>query len=376
MRVVVAGGGLTGLAAGAALRRAGHHVVVAEQAPAVRATGAGIGLWRNAQTVFEQIGIGPQVAAIGTTVDTWFFDAAGHRLRAEGFGAEDHQLTLIPRPALNDLLAEAVGRSNIRLDARVLRFDERPDDVAVHLSTGEVLTADLLIGADGVHSTVRAHLVPGSDAVPHAGHYAWRALVPAGQERRESTVLTVGRDRTRGGYSRIAGGRVMWMVNQIGSGTLTGTLREQALARAHRMNDGGWHDDLIRLIESTPEESILRNEVLVVPPLPTWTGARTTLIGDAAHALSPHISAGGNLGLEDVGVLAAFLHGEPDLPAALQAFGAARMLRFDRVRELAADVAAATDAATFADRYATFSHWMLTTEEEAYPVRNGARSHG
>jgi 2-polyprenyl-6-methoxyphenol hydroxylase-like FAD-dependent oxidoreductase len=200
--------------------------------------------------------------------------------------------------------------------------------------------------------------------------------VPAGLERHESTVLTVGRDRTRGGYSRIAGDRVMWMVNQIGSGTLTGTLREQALERAHRMNDGGWHDDLIRMIESTPEESILRSQVMVVPALPTWTGARTTLIGDAAHALSPHISAGGNLGLEDVGVLAACLREEPDLATALHVFGEARMRRFDRVREFAADVAAATDAATFAQRYAAFSHWMLTTEEEAYRVRDGARAHG
>ena len=361
MRVVVAGGGLTGLTAGAALRRAGWEVVVAEQAPAIRAAGAGIGLWRNAVTVFEQIGIAAQVERIGTTVDTWFFDPTGHRLRADGFAEEDHRFTLVPRAALNDLLADAVGRSRIRLGARVVGFDERTDHVAVHLSTGEVLTADLLVGADGVYSNVRAHLVPGSEAVPHTGHHAWRALVPAGQERHDSTVLTVGHNRTRGGYSRIAGDRVMWMVNQFGCPPLTGNRKEQALERARQMNDGGWHDDLTRMIEATPEEAILANQVMIVPPLPTWTGERTTLIGDAAHALSPHIAAGGTLGVEDVGVLTDFLSEEPDLPSALRGFQKARMLRFDRVQELSGQVERAADATEFAERYAAFIHWMLDT---------------
>lgn len=361
MRVVVAGGGLTGLTAGAALRRAGHDVVVAEQAPAVRAAGAGIGLWRNALRVLDRIGVAAQVERIGTTVDTWFFDATGHRLRADGYAEEDHRFTLVPRAALNHLLADAVGRPNIRLDARVVRFDERADEVAVHLSTGEVLTADLLVGADGVYSTVRAHLVPGSEAVPHAGHHAWRALVPAGRERRDSTILTVGRDRTRGGYSRIAGERVMWMVNQFGSPPPVGSNKEQALQRAHEMNEGGWHDDLIRMIEATPEEAVLANQIMLVPPLPAWTGARTTLIGDAAHALSPHIAAGGTLGIEDVGVLTDLLSREPDLPSALRDFQKARMLRFDRVREFSAEVEAAAGASEFAERYAAFTHWMLAT---------------
>ncbi|AGL16456.1 NAD(P)/FAD-dependent oxidoreductase [Actinoplanes sp. N902-109] len=367
MRVVIAGGGLTGLTAGVALLRAGHDVVVVERAPAIRAAGSGIGLWRNAITVFERIGLGPQVQHISTIVDTYFFDPAGRRLRAEGFTAEDHQLVLIPRGALNDLLAAAIGASRIRLGAAVTGFDEGPDGVAVRLSTGEVLSADLLIGADGVHSSVRAHLVPGSEPVPHGGHHAWRALVPAGRERHRSTVVTIGHQRTRGGYSRISGARTMWMVNQFDCPPLTGAKREQALERAHRLNDGGWQDDLLRLIESTPEEDILFNPVLIVPELPAWTAAHTVLIGDAAHALSPHISAGGNLGIEDVGVLVSWLSREPELSSALHEYEKARRLRFDRVRQFSAQIEAADGAAEFAERYATFSHWMLASGPDAYP---------
>lgn len=107
-------------------------------------------------------------------------------------------------------------------------YTENETEIVVHLADGEELRADLLIGADGVYSRVRARLVPGSDAAVHAGHYAWRAMVPAGNERPEGTVLTVGRDGTRGGYARVAEGTTMWMINQFEAGPLTGGKRRAA----------------------------------------------------------------------------------------------------------------------------------------------------
>ncbi|WP_257153806.1 FAD-dependent monooxygenase [Streptomyces lunaelactis] len=119
----------------------------------------------------------------------------------------------MPRPELNNLLADTIGRDRIRLDAHVTGYTETGSDVAVHLANGETLRTDLLIGSDGVHSHVRKQLVPGSDAVTHSGHYAWRAIVPTGNQKPEATVLTVGHRRTRGGYARIARDRTVWMVN-------------------------------------------------------------------------------------------------------------------------------------------------------------------
>ncbi|MEV7319523.1 FAD-dependent monooxygenase [Streptomyces sp. NPDC093970] len=361
MRTVIVGGSLVGLTAAASLQLNGDEVTVLEQAPEVRAAGAGIGLWPNALREFDRIGIGATVRALGSRIDTWFHDADGRRIRAAGSAASDHRFLLVPRPALNSLLADTVGRDRIRTGARATGYTEDGPEVVVHLADGTDLRADLLIGADGVYSRTRAQLVPGSEAVAHDGHYAWRALVPAGDERPEGTVLTVGRDRTRGGYARVTEGRTMWMVNQFDAGPLTGGKRDRALARARNLAGAGWHDDLLRMIAETPEEAVLENQIMVVPPLDRWTSPRVALIGDAAHGLSPHISAGGTLGVEDAGVLRAALAAGPDTRTALARYEAARTARFTEVRAHAAAVEQAVGAREFAERYAAFSHWMLTT---------------
>ena len=110
MRVIVAGGGIVGLTAGAALRWAGAEVVVCEQAEEVRAAGASIGLWTNALEVFGAVGIREPVEALGTGVSTWFYDAAGRPHRAADSSEADHAFLLVPRPELNQTLADAVGR--------------------------------------------------------------------------------------------------------------------------------------------------------------------------------------------------------------------------------------------------------------------------
>jgi 2-polyprenyl-6-methoxyphenol hydroxylase-like FAD-dependent oxidoreductase len=360
MRVIIAGGGIVGLTTAVALRGTGADVVVYEQAPRVRAAGASIGLWSNALEVFAQHGVADRVAALGTEVSTWFHDATGRRHRAPGHGPEDHTFLLLPRARLNEELADAAGRDVIVCDRRVTGYAEDADGVTVRFADGGTDRADLLVGADGVYSRVRAQLLPEHSALAHAGHFAWRALVPSGDEPSEGTVLTVGPHRTRGGYVRTYGGMTMWMVNQFDCAPLTGTPKEQALERAALLNDGGWNDALARLIEATPDASILHGQIVLVPPLPRWTTDRVVLVGDAAHGLSPHIAAGGTLGVEDVGVLVRALAAGPGLPAALRAYEAERVPRYAAVREYSRTVELATTAPRYAEAYAAFSHWMLT----------------
>ncbi|WP_086802899.1 FAD-dependent monooxygenase [Streptomyces caniscabiei] len=358
---VIVGGGLVGLTAAASLRLIGHEVTVLERAPRIRAAGAGIGLWANALREFDHLGVGRAIRDMGIEQNTWFFTPAGDPVRAPGHTDSDHRFLLVPRPELNNLLADTIGRDRIRLDAHVTGYTETEADVVVHLADGGTLRTELLIGADGVHSQVRDRLMPGSDAVRHSGHYAWRAIVPTGHRSTESTVLTVGHHRTRGGYARVARDRTVWMINQFDAGPLGGSKRERALERARHLAEAGWNDDLLSMIAATPEEAILENEVTLVPELPRWTGARVALIGDAAHGLSPHIASGGTLGIEDVGVLRACLTAEADLEKALTTYEQTRRARFATVREHSAAVEKAGDAAEFAERYAAFSHWMLTT---------------
>ncbi|MFD4633767.1 FAD-dependent oxidoreductase [Streptomyces sp. NPDC058284] len=111
---------------------------------------------------------------------------------------------------------------------------------------------------------------------------------------------------------------------QFDAGELVGSKRDRALLRARNVAESGWHDELLEMIAATPEESILENQIMLVPELRRWTTDRVALIGDAAHGLSPHIAVGGTLGMED-----------------------------------------ADGAAESAERYAAFTHWVINTAPTA-----------
>lgn len=359
-RAVVIGAGIVGLTTGLALRRAGIDVVICEQAAEIRAAGAGLGLWANALAVFDELGIGEQVRAVGKTSEMYFHDPSGLLLDTPEFGVEDHRYLLVHRARLNDLLADAVGHENIRLDTGFHEYEEHASHVEVRLSGGDSEEADVLVGADGTYSAVRAQLVPGTPAQEHPGHHAWRAVIPAADITVLRNRLVLGPNGCRGGYVRTHDGSVYWLVNQFQSPPLTGTRKQQALERARHLEDAGEDGILADLIGATPEELILHNQIMLVPPLPHWVSARVALAGDAAHAMSPHITAGATLGVEDAGLLGHLLGSTGDVPAALATYEATVMPRYARAAELSAAVEHSLSPQDFARHYAAFSHWMTT----------------
>ena len=360
MRAAVIGAGIIGLTSGLALRRAGIEVKVYERAPEIRAAGTGLGLWDNAMEVFDELDIGQQVRAIGKPGEMYFHDAAGQLLDTPEFGAEFHEFLLVHRAKLNDLLAYAVGPENICLATGFEAYEEHEDHVTVRLSDGSEEDVDVLIGADGVYSSVRTQLVPGAAAQEHPGHHVWRALIPDPETAVTEDRLILGTDGCRGGYVRTYDGGVYWLVNQFNTPALTGTLKQQVLERAAHLGEDGRNQILVDLIGATPEREILHNQIMIVPPLPHWVSSHVALAGDSAHAMSPHITAGATLGIEDAALLGRLLTAPADVPAALATYEADRMPRYAHVARLSAAVEHAPTPREFARNYAAFHHWMLT----------------
>src|SRR5438067_638307 len=273
-RVLIVGGGIVGLTAGIALRRSGAEVILYERAPEIRAAGASLGLWQNALRAFDAAGVGDAVRGIGRQAEMVFHDPSARLLTTPEFGPEDHSYLLVSRSHLTDLLADTLGRERIRLGCPVTGFVEESDQVTVRLADGSTEAGDLLLGADGVHSTVRAQLVPGAAAQEHAGHVAWRAVLPAAPEGIEGDVLVIGHQRCRGGYLKSPEGGAFWLLAQFQSPPVTGNHREECLQRAGNLDDGGWNSVLTKLITATPEDRILFNQILIVPELDKWVSGR------------------------------------------------------------------------------------------------------
>jgi 2-polyprenyl-6-methoxyphenol hydroxylase-like FAD-dependent oxidoreductase len=360
MRAAVIGAGIVGLTSGLALRRAGFEVAVYERAPEIRAAGTGLGLWDNAMAVLDELGVGEQVRAIGKPGEMYFHDAAGRLLDTPEYGVEFHRFLLVHRAKFNDLLADAVGRGSIRLATGFASYEEYEDHVTVRLTDGSADDVDLLVGADGAFSTLREQLLPGAVAQEHPGHHVWRALIPDPGVAITEDRLILGTDGCRGGYVRTYDGGVYWLVNQFNTPALTGTLKQQSLQRAAHLGETGRNRILVDLIGATPEEEILHNQIMIVPPLPYWASARVVLAGDSAHAMSPHITAGATLGIEDAALLGRLLTAPADVPAALAAYGADRIPRYAHVAKLSAAVEHAPTPQDFARNYAAFHHWMLS----------------
>ncbi|HEY3711703.1 MAG TPA: FAD-dependent monooxygenase [Amycolatopsis sp.] len=360
-RAVVAGGGIVGLTTGLALRQAGFDVLVCEQEPEVGGVGASLGLWENALAVFDRLGVGSGIRAAGHPSAVRYQDPTGQILDEYYADLTDVEYLMITRRRLNQLLAEAVGQDHVRTSARVTGYEDRADAVTVRFEDGSTTETDLLVGADGVYSKVREQLSPGSAAQEYPGHLAWRGIVP------ESAIpeianerFVVGRERTRGGVLRSGGGMAFWVLAQLGAQSSSASGKEEALALVPHLHEGDWAFQLREAIEATPEDKVVRNRVMAVPLQNRWVDGSVALAGDAAHALSPHITSGASLGIEDAVVLADHLGQSSDVPAALKAYEAERLPRYAEVYRRVDEVAeASVEPHEFAKEFFGFIRWML-----------------
>ncbi|MCE9573195.1 MAG: FAD-dependent monooxygenase, partial [Deltaproteobacteria bacterium] len=235
----------------------------------------------------------------------------------------------IHRARLHAALLDAAGRERVRTDAGVTGYAARQGGVTVHTTAGD-LEADLLVGADGLHSAVRAQLV-GDGAPRYAGYTSWRGVTTeaaAGIALDARTTEAWGRG-ARFGVVGIGGGEVYWFaVADAPAGEQDDGDPRPALAARF----AGWHPPIEALIAATPAERIVRTDIRDRPPITTWARDRVVLLGDAAHPMTPNLGQGGGQAIEDAVALDACLAEAPGATAeALARYQHIRVARANRI---------------------------------------------
>ncbi len=339
MRVIVVGAGIGGLTAAGLLARAGHETVLVEKARAFGEVGAGIQIAPNASRVLASLGLGEPLAAVGTTAERvvyrrWRDDA---EILASPIGDAHlerygHPYFNVYRPDLIEVLRQGLTHPErpveVRLGAEVLDVATTADGATVAPADGEVLAADVIVGADGIKSAVRTALF-GAMPGRFSGWLAYRALVPRDRVPDWPIEITnrLGPDRHLVSYFVGRDQRYLNLVCVVPepSWDLESWTEPGELADL-RDHFADWSPAVQAILDEVVEP-VHRWALYDREPLDAWTRGRVTLLGDACHPMVPFMAQGACMAIEDAAVLTRCLDDGPTPGAAIARYERARLPR-------------------------------------------------
>lgn len=344
MDIIIIGAGLGGLTAAACLLQQGHRVRVFEQATQLGEVGAGIQMSANAMKVLDAIGLRPlieQTVVRPKAFEFRRFDDGEllHRLplgeqHEEKHGAPYFQ---IHRSDLHQALQQrvrALDANAVQVNARAVQVIDESDHAGVVLADGRRETAELLIGADGIKSVVREHVI-GKDAPVFTGQVAWRCIVPT--ERIPPHLRT---DIVSSIWCGPANHAVMYylragsLLNFVGCVERPAEDESWTSLRPWEELDAdyqGWHPMVRAVIEHVDRDQCFRWTLNNRVPSMNWSRGHITLMGDAVHATLPYMAQGAAMAIEDAAVLSRALALDTPLPQALLRYHSHRAPRTARV---------------------------------------------
>jgi 2-polyprenyl-6-methoxyphenol hydroxylase-like FAD-dependent oxidoreductase len=326
---LIVGAGIGGLSAAIALRQAGWNVRVFERASSARELGFGVALAPNAVAALDALGVADTVLSRGHAPDIW----VGEMRRMNGTvfkraefparAALGGPLMIALRPALHGALLEAVGREALTLDAEATGFSADDRGAVLHLAGGADVRGDILVGADGMYSSIRRQLHPGESPPRPSGIVAVRGAVHgvshllgdlSGVYYLDAGVETV--------FVRASQTGMYWFM-ALARELVPDGMTDPAAVVAHMAPR---FDDTFRAVTSATDD--LRFDVIVDrDALPFWGRDTVTLLGDAAHPLLPHTGQGAAQAMVDAVTLGRALRGTVDVVPALRAYEASRRPR-------------------------------------------------
>jgi 2-polyprenyl-6-methoxyphenol hydroxylase-like FAD-dependent oxidoreductase len=330
---MVIGAGAGGLTAALALRQAGIETTVFEQAQEPLKVGAGLHVWTNALLSLQRIGLAADLASAGIVLERSRFMTHRGKVLADwptgAWGRSYGAPTIgVRRPALAEVLRFSLGSEPLRFGMRCTGFEQDADGVEARFEDGQVERSDLLIGADGLMSTIRGRLL--GDAPPrYSGTSGWRAVIDWPDEDQGTFKIMVGLGHRIITYPVAPGKLYFLCMLSVPAGGRDEPGQSRALLRERFAQ---FADPVAAILDSTPDEAISRADIVDRPPVKRWGEGRVTLLGDAAHPMTPNLAMGACTAIEDGVVLADRLSGAGgDVAGALRAYEHERMPRTARL---------------------------------------------
>jgi len=342
-KLLIVGGGIAGMSLAVFMRRIGWQADLIEADPEWRVYGAGISITGPTFRALDQLGLMEDLRREGhcsTSGDVIICAPDGtplHNSPTPPIAPGMPSTGGIMRPALHKLLSGLTRESgtDIRLGVTAKTFAQSENAVEVTTSDGETRRYDLAVGADGVNSQTRAMLFPDAPKPSYTGQYCWRVALDRQPEIDRATFFMAG-EVTAGLVPVSETAMYMWLLEPV-------AVREhidpatQHLRLAKIMQRFG--GPLAKVREGLTAQSpiIVRPLEALLLPRP-WHVGRILLIGDAAHATTPHLASGAGIATEDALVLSRILAETSDIPAALVAFTERRWERCKLVVENSVEI--------------------------------------
>jgi len=331
-RILIVGGGIAGLSVAAALRRQGMTPELVERSTVWPAVGAGINLPANGVRVLRELGIGEAVDRTAAVIHRWgFFDQQGELLCETDLGElwrEVGPCLGITRVRLQEALLSRAAAAPHRLGVSVTALTQDENRVLVSFSDGTSGDYDLVVGADGIYSTVR-QLAVDCSLPTYAGQMVWRSVIPTRPRGIVEMMVFMG----EGCFFGLV---PMGEDCTYGFGAVGEKRFEEPLAgrlERFRRRFAGFGAPVLAYLAALQSDEQLHFGPIEWVAVDKWHRGRVVLIGDAAHAGPPHMGEGGCMAMEDAFVLEDVLRTADSLKTALEAYVRRRRPRADWVQE-------------------------------------------
>ena len=346
MKAVIVGAGIGGLTTALCLHEFGWQVQVIEKSPNLEEIGAGIQVSPNAMNVFEILGLDQEIIKAGFLPEAieMRLGKSGMRLirmevRQEFPRRYGSPYVHIHRADLIEILVKAIKcrmpQETIHLGSSFEKYNNRKNNVTVRSSVQKEIPCDLLIGADGIHSSVRTQML-GSDEPQFTGNVAWRAVIPI--ERMKPIVVDptacvwVGRRKHAVTYL-LRGGKLANLVAVVEQKKwLSEDWNVEGSLEEAKKDFKDWHPTITSLIANS--KCLHKWALYDRRPLSKWSDDRVVVIGDAAHPMLPFMAQGGAMAIEDGWVLANFVSRGRNIENSLEEFYRKRIQRTSMVQDV------------------------------------------